>query len=174
MLSADRRAVFIHLPGLAPVMQLEVRHAFQLESGATAEGATYFTIHEPHRLDLARTGFPGVELAKTAIVSQQKIVGVASLEMGRTLSVSMGCVACHSVDGTTEGKTGPTWKGLFGSDREFTDGSVESANEFYLRDSMLEPQKKVVKGFAPGMASYKGVLTVPQIESLILYIRSLR
>jgi cytochrome c2 len=156
------------------VMQLEVRHSFQLESGESAAGATYFTIHELHRLDLAHAGFPGADLTKTAIVSQKKIVGTASVEMGRTLSVSMGCVACHSADGTTEGKTGPTWKGLFGRDREFTDGSVESANEFYLRDSMLNPQKKVVKGFAPGMASYKGVLTDPQIDSLILYIKSLQ
>ena len=51
---------------------------------------------------------------------------------------------------------------------------MESANEFYLRDSMLEPQKKIVKGFAPGMASYKGVLTATQIDSLILYIQSLK
>lgn len=174
VLSADRRAVFIHLPGLGPVMQLEVRHAFELENGAVAEGATYFTIHEPHRLDLADAGFPGVDLTKTTIVSQQKIEGPASVQMGRTLSVSMGCVACHSTDGTTEGKTGPTWKGLFGRDREFTDGSVESANEFYLRDSMLNPPRKIVKGYAPGMASYKGVLTEAQIDSLILYIRTLK
>ena len=55
-----------------------------------------------------------------------------------------------------------------------SDGSVESANEFYLRDSMLVPEKKIVKGFAPGMPSYKGVLTAEQIEALILSLRSLR
>lgn len=174
VLSPDRRAVFIHLPGLAPVMQLEVRHAFQLESGAAAEGVTYFTVHAPSPLDLARAGFPGVDLTRTKIVSQQKIVGPATLEMGRTLSVSIGCIACHSVDGTTEGKTGPTWKGLFGRDREFADGSVESANEFYLCDSILVPEKKIVKGFVPGMPSYKGVLTPEQIEAIILYIQSLK
>ena len=139
-----------------------------------AEGATYFTIHAAHRLDLASAGFPGVDLRKTAIVSQPRIEGPASLEMGRALSASMGCVACHSTDGTVAGKTGPTWKGLFGRDREFVDGSVESANEYYLKDSMLNPQKKIVKGYAPGMASYKGVLTDAQIDSLILYIQSLK
>jgi cytochrome c2 len=86
----------------------------------------------------------------------------------------MGCIACHSTDGSTEGKTGPTWKGLFGKDRIFTDGSVESANEFYIRTSILEPEKKIVTGYQPGMASYKGVLTEDQIDSIILYMRSLR
>ena len=85
----------------------------------------------------------------------------------------MGCVACHSTDGSTEGKTGPTWKGLFGKDRVFTDGSVESANEFYIRTSILEPEKKIVAGYQPGMASYKGILAEDQIDSIILYIRSL-
>lgn len=175
VLSTDRKSVFIHLPEMPEeVMQLEVRHAFQLENGTTTEGATYFTIHQPHQLDLAKAGFSGVDLAKTKIVSLPKIEGTPTVAIGKTLSVTMGCIACHSTDGTTEGKTGPTWKGLFGIDREFERGSVESANEFYLRDSILNPQKKIVKGYQPGMASYKGVLTDAQIDSLILYIRSLK
>ena len=86
----------------------------------------------------------------------------------------MGCIACHSTDGSTEGKTGPTWKGLFGRDRTFTDGSIESANEFYIRTAILEPEKKIVTGYLPGMASYKGILTDDQIDSIIMYIRTLR
>jgi hypothetical protein len=39
---------------------------------------------------------------------------------------------------------------------------------------MINPQSKVVKGFDPSMASYKGVLTKDQIESLVLYIKTLR
>ncbi|WP_050030423.1 DUF6797 domain-containing protein [Verrucomicrobium sp. BvORR034] len=173
VVSKDRRSVFIHLPGLGPVMQLEVRHTFKLENGTPAEGVTYFTIHQPHAVNLAQSGFPGVDLTKTDIVSRPQIEGLPTETLGKTLSVTLGCIACHSVDGTKEGKTGPTWKGLFGIEREFADGSQESANEFYLRDSILNPQRKIVKGYLPGMASYKGVLTDAQIESLIMYIRSL-
>ncbi|WP_038158557.1 DUF6797 domain-containing protein [Verrucomicrobium sp. BvORR106] len=173
VVSKDRRSVFIHLPGLGPVMQLEVRHTFKLENGTPAEGVTYFTIHQPHAVNLAQSGFPSVDLTKTDIVSRPQIEGLPTEALGKVLSTTLGCIACHSVDGTKEGKTGPTWKGLFGIEREFADGSQESANEFYLRDSILNPQRKIVKGYLPGMASYKGVLTDAQIESLILYIRSL-
>ena len=174
VISADHKSVFVHLPRLSAVMQLEVRHSFKLANGATTEGATYFTVHEPHILDLSSAGFAHVDLSKTSIVATHRVEGPASSELGQRLSVSMGCVACHSTDGSRDGRTGPTWKGLFGSDRELTDGSIESANEFYLRDSILNPQNKVVKGFEPSMASYKGVLTQEQLESLVLYIKTLR
>jgi cytochrome c2 len=174
VLSEDRKSVFIHVPELAAVMQLEIRHSFKLADGALAEGATYFTIHQPRKLDLRSAGFTNVDLSKTSFVVTHRTEGPASPELGQTLSVSMGCIACHSIDGSQAGRTGPTWKGLFGKDRQFTDGSIESANEFYLRDSMINPQSKVVKGFDPSMASYKGVLTKDQIESLVLYIKTLR
>jgi glucose/arabinose dehydrogenase/cytochrome c2 len=174
VLSEDRKSVFIHLPELAAVMQLEIRHSFKLASGALAEGATYFTVHQPRKLDLRSAGFNKVDLSKTSFIVTHRTEGPASPELGQTLSVSMGCIACHSTDGSQEGRTGPTWKGLFGKDRQFSDGSIESANEFYLRDSMINPQSKVVKGFEPSMASYKGVLTKEQIESLVLYIKTLR
>jgi glucose/arabinose dehydrogenase/cytochrome c2 len=174
VLSEDRKSVFVHLPEFAAVMQLEIRHSFKLANGAPAEGVTYFTVHQPRELDLHSAGFTQVDLSKTSFVLTHRTEGPASPDLGQTLSVSMGCIACHSTDGSQEGRTGPTWKGLFGKDRQFTDGSIESANEFYLRDSMINPQSKVVKGFEPSMASYKGVLTKEQIESLVLYIKTLR
>ena len=174
LLSTDRKTVFVHLPGLAPVMQLEVAHAFRFAGGEKAEGKVYFTIHQPHRADLASAGFAGVDLSKSVPVTRVSKAEPPTKQRGRELSLSMGCIACHSTDGSTEGKTGPTWKGLFGADRTFTDGSIESANEFYIRTSILEPEKKVVTGYQPGMASYKGILAEDQIDSIILYMRSLR
>jgi cytochrome c2 len=173
LLSADRKTVFIHLPGLAPVMQLEINHAFRFASGVKAEGKVYFTIHQPHVLDLASAGFKGVDLSQSVPIIRVPKAEPPTKQRGKELSVSMGCIACHSIDGSTEGKTGPTWKGLFGKDRVFTDGSIESANEFYIRASILEPEKKIVAGYHPGMASYKGILADDQVDSLILYIRSL-
>jgi mono/diheme cytochrome c family protein len=98
-------------------------------------------------------------------------------EEGQRLATLMGCAGCHSADGMTIGKVGPTWKGLFGSERQFVDGTRAIATEEYLRQSIREPAVKIVKGFDKsdtGMPSYAGVLTDSQIEALILYIRSLK
>jgi mono/diheme cytochrome c family protein len=96
---------------------------------------------------------------------------------GQRISELMGCVACHSIDGSTLGKVGPTWKGLFGSLRKFSDGSSTLANEAYLHQSIREPALKVVSGFEKsdtGMPSYEGIISDAQIEALVLYIKSLK
>jgi mono/diheme cytochrome c family protein len=100
-----------------------------------------------------------------------------TVEEGQRLAGLMGCTACHSVDGVTGGKVGPTWKGLFGSQREFKGGEPAIADEDYLRESMLDPTAKIVLGFEKndtGMPSYAGVLTGEQIEAIILYIKALK
>ena len=174
LLSDDRRTVFVHLPELAPVMQLGISHQFRFLNGAEAKGDVYFTIHQLRPQDLQASGFAGADLSRSVPVVRMPKSEPPTRDRGKALSVQMGCVACHSTDGSTEGKTGPTWKGLFGKDRFFADGSMESANEYYIRASILEPEKKIVTGYHAGMASYKGVLSEDQIDSIILYIRSLR
>ena len=89
----------------------------------------------------------------------------------------MGCVACHSVDGSTLGKVSPSWKGVFGSERRFADGTQDKADEAYFRESIREPALRVVAGFDKsdtGMPSYEGVINDSQIEALVLYIKSLQ
>jgi cytochrome c2 len=174
LLSEDRKTVFVHLPELAPVMQLGISHQFRFNTGAEAKGDIYFTIHQLRSQDLQASGFAAVDLSRSVPVVRMPKSEPPTRERGKVLSVQMGCVACHSTDGSTEGKTGPTWKGLFGKDRFFADGSMESANEYYIRASILEPEKKIVAGYHAGMASYQGVLAEDQIDSIILYIRSLR
>ena len=89
----------------------------------------------------------------------------------------MGCVACHSTDGSNVAKVGPT-EDLFGKDngRYRRKNQTITSDEAYLRESILDPTAKVVKGFDRGewaMPSYAGVLTDEQIESLILFMKSL-
>ena len=98
---------------------------------------------------------------------------------GERLYQMFGCMACHSTDGTLVGKVGPSWKGLYGSEREIAKGQKGKfkADEAYLRESILSPSAKVVKGFEKfdtGMPIYAGILNDSQIESLILYIKSLK
>ena len=92
-------------------------------------------------------------------------------ESGRALVSQNGCLACHSIDGTE--LTGPTWRGLFGSEAELADGSTVAADEAYLTESILDPGAKVVLGFLPGiMPQYD--LTEAQVRDIVSYIVTLR
>ncbi|MEN3941426.1 c-type cytochrome [Prosthecobacter sp. SYSU 5D2] len=86
-------------------------------------------------------------------------------------------MACHSIDGSTVGKVGPSWKGICGTERILGKGGKSAlADEAYLRESITDPNAKVVKGFEKfdtGMPIYAGILNESQIESLVQYIKSL-
>ena len=95
------------------------------------------------------------------------------ISLGESTAQAAGCQACHSTDG---GKSvGPTWKGLFGSERTLTDGSTVVADEDYLKESILDPKAKTVAGFPDIMPDNFGdTLTELDVASLVAYIRSLK
>lgn len=97
--------------------------------------------------------------------------GPATLEKGQEVYNTV-CLACHSNDGTP--RVGPTFKGLAGSQRTLADGSTVTADDDYLMRSILEPNAQVVQGFPPAMPPMAGTLNQTQIESIILYIKSLK
>ncbi|MDO8527820.1 MAG: cytochrome c oxidase subunit II [Deltaproteobacteria bacterium] len=92
-------------------------------------------------------------------------------EQGKVFYVTKGCSACHSVDGGT--LVGPSFKNLFGRDVELADGKKMSADENYIRESIMEPQKKLVKGFPSVMPTFKGQLSDTDVNSIIAFIKSL-
>jgi len=91
---------------------------------------------------------------------------------GAKLYVQKGCTTCHSLDGSP--KVGPSWKGLFGNTRTFADGTSATADENYLRQSILEPNAHIVQGFAPAMPTFQGSLKDQQLSDLIAYIKSVK
>ncbi|MBI3544816.1 MAG: c-type cytochrome, partial [Deltaproteobacteria bacterium] len=93
-------------------------------------------------------------------------------DKGKALSASKGCIACHSADGSP--KVGPTWKGVFGKDEELQDGTKVKVDENYIRESIVNPTAKIVKGFAPSMPPFAGLLNDDEINALIAYIKSLK
>lgn len=97
---------------------------------------------------------------------------VPPAEMGAKLYATAGCSACHSTNGTR--LVGPSWKGLYGSDRKFADGTSAKADENYIRESILQPMNKVVESYPPSMPSYQGQLKDVQIDALIAYIKTLK
>ncbi len=97
--------------------------------------------------------------------------GVSPVEYGKTLFTSRRCVTCHSVDGTQG--VGPTFQGLFGSTAMLEGGGQTAADENYIRESILDPQSKVVAGYEPVMPTYQGLLKDRDLDALIAYIKSL-
>src|SRR5690606_27254127 len=93
-------------------------------------------------------------------------------ELGAKLFQSKACFPCHTTDGTPS--IGPTLKGVFGHTVELADGKTVEADEDYLRESILQPGAKIVKGFAPTMPSFQGQLSERELNGLIEYIKSLK
>ncbi|MDB6033575.1 MAG: hypothetical protein JWM16_3913 [Verrucomicrobiales bacterium] len=176
-LSKDRKSVFVGIPDMRSVMQMRLGWALGTTKGKTFEQSAYFTPYELTLFEPTKEGFAAltVDLTPRTIVASAN-TPVTSDE-GKKTAELMGCVACHSADGSTLGKVGPSWRGLFGRERKFSDGTSTVANDAYLQQSIREPAAKVVSGFDKsdtGMPSYEGVLSDAQIQALILYIKSLR
>jgi cytochrome c oxidase subunit 2 len=89
-------------------------------------------------------------------------------DKGKMLAQSKGCVACHSIDGSTG--VGPTWKGLAGKATTMADGSAVQADEAYLKKAIRDPLAQVVKGFPPVMP--KAEMTDDELAALVAYIQS--
>ena len=53
------------------------------------------------------------------------------------------------------------------------DGTVVTADEKYIRDSILEPKLQIVAGFEPRMPSFAGVMPEDDLIRIIAYIKSL-
>jgi len=98
--------------------------------------------------------------------------GLTLEEYGAQLFVSKACATCHSIDGSPA--TGPSWKGAFGRAEKMADGSTVTVDENYIRESILEPQAKIVAGFQPVMPTYQGILKDRELDAIIAYIKSLK
>ncbi len=89
---------------------------------------------------------------------------------GQKLFSELGCVTCHRSD--TQGR-GPNLVGVFGKPVLLEDGRTVAADENYVRESILEPGAKVVRGFKPVMPTFQGQVSDEQLNALIAYVKSL-
>lgn len=92
-----------------------------------------------------------------------------AVERGMQIAAQHGCLACHSVDGSAG--IGPSWRGSYGSQRKFADGSASVVDENYLRRAMRQPQLEVVAGFDNLMLPV--TLDEAQLSDVLALIRSL-
>ena len=84
----------------------------------------------------------------------------------------LACTSCHALDDSR--LVGPGWGGLHGSRVSLVDGSAVTADDAFLRESILEPDARVAAGYAAGtMPSYAGQLDDDQVGAIVAYIRTL-
>jgi cytochrome c oxidase subunit 2 len=104
---------------------------------------------------------------------QENDEGLTLAQRGEKLYVSKTCVACHSTDGAV--RVGPTWKGIWGATHEMDDGSKVVVDENYVRESILEPNAKIVKGYQKGqMPSFQGQVSDIEISAIIEFMKGLK
>ena len=90
---------------------------------------------------------------------------------GKLVFLQTGCNACHM--NSAVGNQYPDLRGLYGSEVKLEGGKTVVADEEYLRESILNPNKQVVSGYAPSMPPYN-YLKEEQVNQLIAYIKSLK
>ena len=91
-------------------------------------------------------------------------------QAGEKLFTDLACVTCHRAGA---GQRGPVLNGLLGSTVQLASGATVTADVGYIRESILNPQAKVVAGFPPIMPTFQGQVNEEQLLALTEYIRSL-
>jgi cytochrome c oxidase subunit 2 len=89
---------------------------------------------------------------------------------GQRLFAELGCSTCHRSD--TQGR-GPNLEGKYGKPALLEDGRTVTADENYIRESILSPGAKIVSGFKPIMPTFQGIISDEQLNALVAYIKSL-
>src|SRR5579863_5833091 len=89
---------------------------------------------------------------------------------GEKLFSELGCVTCHRTD--TQGR-GPNLVGIFGKPVLLEDGRTVTADENYVRESILQPAAKIVNGYKPIMPTFQGQISDEQLNALVAYVKSL-
>jgi len=90
---------------------------------------------------------------------------------GERLFAEKACITCHLANGTGRA---PSLNGMYGAEVLLADGSTVVADEAYVRESILQPNAKIVAGYLPLMPAFQGQLTEEQILALTAYIKSLQ
>ena len=86
----------------------------------------------------------------------------------------LNCAGCHSLDGSA--KTGPSFLGKYGSDEQLETGAMQTVNDTYISESIIDPQKDIVSGYGPTsqMPSFRGKLSQKQITYIIEYMKTIK
>jgi cytochrome c oxidase subunit 2 len=89
---------------------------------------------------------------------------------GERLYQRLFCGNCHQETDTTRG---PSLAGIYGKPQMLQGGRSVTADDAYLRSSIITPREQIVAGYQPLMPTYQGQVSEEQLLQLIAYIKSL-
>jgi len=89
---------------------------------------------------------------------------------GEQLFSDLACNTCHLPDGRGRG---PALDNVFGSQVALSNGARVNVDESYVRESILNPQAKLVQGYGPVMPTFQGLVSEENVMALIEYVKSL-
>lgn len=88
----------------------------------------------------------------------------------RASFTKLGCDRCHRPESQA---LAPRLEGLYGRVTQLADGSTVIADEAYIRESILNPSAKIVRGYMPIMPTYQGQLSEQQVRLLVEAVKAL-
>jgi cytochrome c oxidase subunit 2 len=193
-LGGQREINELHVPVGVPVRLTlaseDVIHSFYIPAFRIKKDAvpgryatTWFQATKPGRYHLFCAEYCGtkhsgmigwVEVMEPAAFQAWLTGGASGLSLaaaGEKRFQELGCVTCHRGD---SGARGPQLDGLFGKPVQLASGETVTADETYLRESIVTPAAKVVAGYQPIMPTYQGLVDEEGLMQLVAYVRSLR
>ncbi len=102
-------------------------------------------------------------------LTHQDVTGTMA-SAGGALFRELGCGGCHGAGSTVRA---PALEGLYGKPVALNDGTIEIADERYIRDSILKPRSQVAAGYQALMPSYEGKISEDDLVRIVAYIKSL-
>ncbi len=138
---------------------------------ATRPGAYHLFCTEFCGTDHARMGGTVTVMSPEAYADwlDEQPMGETLAQTGERLYHELGCSGCHDGGGTVRA---PDLHGVFGGPVPLDDGSVVTADERYVRDSILMPKSEIVASYRPIMPSFENVLDEEELLALVAWIQS--
>ena len=91
---------------------------------------------------------------------------------GERIVKNAGCLNCHAIEGKE--KIGPNFRGVYGSKVPLEGGQSVTADEEYLRESIVEPGARLVKGYPNVMPTYKTSMPPDDVRAAVEYLKTLK
>lgn len=142
--------------------------------GATADDRGYRGVPKVRCAEICGTShaymLAGVEVVEEAdyleIIDKASQISTDPLVRGQQWYTEYACAGCHSLDGSDG--SGPTWQGIYGRDQVMDDGTVVVTDDEYLRESIYDPNAKLVSGYVAGVMTQTFEQQFAEKEAIVL------
>jgi cytochrome c oxidase subunit 2 len=104
--------------------------------------------------------------------SQDACTPELEAKWGQDLFAQNGCIGCHSRDGSK--LVGPSFKGVYGRDEVMSTGLVIHIDDAYIKESIRQPQAKIVKGFTNVAMPSFATLSDRKVDALVEYLKTVK